>query len=110
MVTVAGILFKVVPDITVAAGADVYAGIPLAHRKYAQHIIFITGHQCDVANTLNWQFLARRHLKDLASHVSPPALLMIDEVVTLHHEINWFSRKIYRNQRECFSGKIDLGM
>jgi len=54
----AGINFQVVPGITSAIGISAYTGIPLTHRKYAQGVIFITGHKCINGFVNNWSILS----------------------------------------------------
>lgn len=54
----AGINFQIVPGITSALGVAAYAGIPLTHRKYAQGVIFITGHKCINGFVNNWSILS----------------------------------------------------
>ncbi|QCO70974.1 siroheme synthase CysG [Buchnera aphidicola] len=54
----AGIDFQVVPGITSAIGVSAYTGIPLTHRKYAQGVIFITGHKCIDGFVNNWSILS----------------------------------------------------
>jgi uroporphyrin-III C-methyltransferase/precorrin-2 dehydrogenase/sirohydrochlorin ferrochelatase len=52
-----GINFQVVPGITSAIGIAAYTGIPLTHRKYAQGVIFITGHKSKNGFLNNWSIL-----------------------------------------------------
>lgn len=49
--------FQVVPGITSAIGIAAYTGIPLTHRKYAQGVIFITGHKSKNGFLNNWSIL-----------------------------------------------------
>lgn len=53
----AGINFQVVPGITAAIGISSYTGIPLTHRKYAQGVVFITGHKRSGGFVNNWLIL-----------------------------------------------------
>jgi len=54
----AGINFQIVPGVTSAIGIAAYTGIPLTHRKYAQGVIFITGHNSLEGFSNNWSILA----------------------------------------------------
>ncbi|CAL4326481.1 siroheme synthase CysG [Buchnera aphidicola] len=53
----ANIDFQIVPGITSAIGIAAYTGIPLTHRKYAQGVIFITGHKSTNGFLNNWKIL-----------------------------------------------------
>ena len=49
----------VVPGITAALGCAAAAGIPLTHRDRASSVAFVTGHQRDGADTVDWRALAK---------------------------------------------------
>ena len=57
----AGIAYEVVPGITAATAASVYAGISLTHREHASAVAFITGHEDPQKNesALDYNQLAR---------------------------------------------------
>lgn len=40
-----GITYEVIPGITAASAASIYAGIPLTHRELTSHVTLITGHR-----------------------------------------------------------------
>jgi uroporphyrin-III C-methyltransferase / precorrin-2 dehydrogenase / sirohydrochlorin ferrochelatase len=52
-----GIPFIVVPGITAALGAAASSGLPLTHRRLAQSVTFVTGHQGEGA-ARDWHYFA----------------------------------------------------
>jgi uroporphyrin-III C-methyltransferase/precorrin-2 dehydrogenase/sirohydrochlorin ferrochelatase len=52
-----GIPYTVVPGITAALGAAASASVPLTHRRLAQSVTFVTGHQAEAAAT-DWRFFS----------------------------------------------------
>lgn len=54
-----GIPFQVIPGISAANGISCYAGIPLTHRRYAQSVLYATGHLCNGMLDLDWVALTR---------------------------------------------------
>ena len=54
-----GIEFEVVPGVSSAVAAPMYAGIPLTHRDYAASVAIITGHRAgDAEKVINWAKIA----------------------------------------------------
>ncbi len=49
--------FTVVPGITAALGAAASSGLPLTHRRLAQSVTFVTGHQGEAPGT-DWRYFA----------------------------------------------------
>ena len=49
--------FTVVPGITAALGAAASSGLPLTHRRLAQSVTFVTGHQGEAAGA-DWRYFA----------------------------------------------------
>ncbi len=63
------IKFEVVPGVTSAIAAPMYAGIPLTHRDYAASVAIVTGHRAGNAeHAIDWA--------KLASSVDTVAILM----------------------------------
>ncbi|HLB99688.1 MAG TPA: uroporphyrinogen-III C-methyltransferase [Candidatus Bathyarchaeia archaeon] len=51
--------FEIVPGVTSAIAAPMYAGIPLTHRDYASSVAIVTGHRAgDSGKPVNWSKLA----------------------------------------------------
>ena len=54
-----GIEFEVVPGVSSAVAAPMYAGIPLTHRDYAASVAIITGHRSGEAeHVIDWAKIA----------------------------------------------------
>lgn len=56
----AGVRFEIIPGITAATVASLYAGIPLTDRRHSPTLTFITGHSANsgVSDQVNWSSLA----------------------------------------------------
>ncbi|XES78631.1 MAG: uroporphyrinogen-III C-methyltransferase [Candidatus Bathyarchaeia archaeon] len=53
------VVFEVVPGVSSAVVAPMYAGIPLTHRDFASSVAIVTGHQAgEDARVVNWSQLA----------------------------------------------------
>ena len=49
----------IVPGITSGIGAATQAGIPLTHREYSQGVLFITGHESNNKEKINWNLVSK---------------------------------------------------
>ena len=49
----------IVPGITSGIGVATQAGIPLTHRDYSQGVLFITGHESDNKEKINWNLVSK---------------------------------------------------
>jgi uroporphyrinogen III methyltransferase/synthase len=77
----AGILFEVVPGISSAFAAPLFAGIPLTHRRYTPNIAIITGHENpEKSNQLPYQSGVERQASEW---VDWAALACMDTIVIL---------------------------
>jgi uroporphyrin-III C-methyltransferase len=55
-----GIEFEVVPGVSSAVAAPMYAGIPLTHRDYASSVAIVTGHRAgEGERPIDWVRIAR---------------------------------------------------
>ena len=50
----------IVPGITSGIGVATQAGIPLTHRGYSQGVLFITGHESDNNEKINWELVSKQ--------------------------------------------------
>jgi len=59
--TEAGIDFEIVPGVTAATAAAVYAGIILTDRDYNSQLLFVTGHEAEgkQESNIDWHLLAK---------------------------------------------------
>jgi uroporphyrin-III C-methyltransferase / precorrin-2 dehydrogenase / sirohydrochlorin ferrochelatase len=55
------IQFEVVPGITAASGCTSYAGIPLTHRDHSQSVRFVTAHEKESGDNVDWKSLAKKN-------------------------------------------------
>jgi uroporphyrinogen III methyltransferase/synthase len=134
--------FEVVPGVTAANAASIYAGIPLTHRDYSSKVVLLTaqhgkgkggidfstlprdatlamymavaalprtvralrqaGWPADTPAALIEQASQARQrtvaatlgtLVERASHLRPPALMLVGRVVRLRDRIRWFERR-----------------
>ncbi|MHC4159196.1 MAG: uroporphyrinogen-III C-methyltransferase [Planctomycetota bacterium] len=61
VLTEAGIDFEIVPGVTSATAAAVYAGIMLTNRNYNSQLLFVTGHEAEgkQESNIDWPLLAK---------------------------------------------------
>ena len=83
MLAAHGIPFQVIPGISAANGISCYAGIPLTHRRYAQSVLYATGHLCNGLLDLDWVALTRPH-QTVVIYMGLNALPLICEKLVEH--------------------------
>jgi uroporphyrin-III C-methyltransferase len=54
--------FNIVPGISSGIGVATQAGIPLTHRNYSKGVLFLTGHQQNDDNSINWDLVAKLNM------------------------------------------------
>ena len=54
--------FNIVPGISSGIGVATQAGIPLTHRNYSKGVLFLTGHQQNDDNSINWELVAKLNM------------------------------------------------
>ncbi|WP_159714665.1 siroheme synthase CysG [Blochmannia endosymbiont of Camponotus nipponensis] len=112
IISKAGISFQVVPGITAGIGVTAYAGIPLTHRKYAHSVVFMTGHNANGDNQVNWAALSD-YQRTLIIYMGKINALNIRNNLIIHgRSINTpvavISRGTYQNQKILIGTLIDL--
>ena len=51
--------FNIVPGISSGIGIATQTGIPLTHRDYSKGVLFLTGHQYNDDNSINWDLVSK---------------------------------------------------
>ena len=51
--------FNIVPGISSGIGIATQTGIPLTHRNYSKGVLFLTGHQQNDDNSINWDLVSK---------------------------------------------------
>ena len=54
--------FNIVPGISSGIGVATQIGIPLTHRDYSKGILFLTGHQYNVDNSIDWDLVSKLNM------------------------------------------------
>ena len=54
--------FNIIPGITAGIGAASQAGIPLTHRDYSKGVLFLTGHEFDNNEKINWNLVSQLNM------------------------------------------------
>ena len=54
--------FNIVPGISSGIGVATQTGIPLTHRDYSKGVLFLTGHQYDGNNNIDWDLVSKLNM------------------------------------------------